>query len=99
MSTPAYYEQRPYTETYAVSLEKPLDADGVKPYRTVTIIFDSWAASEESEVDQFDDCREKVQQWLAKHYPGDQLATDGDDIERSGSPADNDDVIDMRTTA
>jgi len=80
-----------YYETYGVSIE----GGG---YHTVTIIFDSEDHSEQSEVDLYDDCREKVSQWISKHFPGESIATDGDDIERSGYPADNDDVIDMRTT-
>ncbi|MDD4931344.1 MAG: hypothetical protein PHG66_04355 [Candidatus Colwellbacteria bacterium] len=80
-----------YRETYSVSIEGG-------EHRTVTIIFDSEVHSEESEVDQYDDCREKIVQWLATHFPGEVLATDGNDIERSGYPADNDEVIDMRTT-
>lgn len=82
----------PYRETYGVVTES-----GV--VRTVTIVFASELVSQLSEVDLYDDCREKIQLWLDKHYSGEQIASEGDDIERSGSPADNDDVIDMTAVA
>lgn len=85
-----------FSLTYSVTIEGE-EVDGVKPYRTVMIIFDSDEASQESEADYYDDCRVKIQAWLDRHYPGERLATEGYDIEASGEPADNDDVIDMRT--
>jgi len=82
--------------TYSVTIECD-EMNDDKPYRTVTIIFDSDEASQESEDDYYDDCRVKIQAWLDRNYPGERLASAGDDIEASGESADNDDVIDMRT--
>lgn len=66
--------------------------------RIATIIFDSEDEAQLSDVDYYDDCREKIQDWLDKHYPGERLGDNGDDIEADGSVADNDDVIDMRSS-
>jgi hypothetical protein len=77
--------------TYSVAIE---DAEH---RRTVTILFDNEQQAQYSETDYYDDCRPKIQAWLNKHYPGEMIATDGEDIEASGQPADNDEVVDMRT--
>lgn len=84
----------PYKTTYSVRVE-----GGDVFSRTVTIIFESEEDAEAAEIDYFDDCRGRIQDWLNKHFPGEIICDDGDDIEASGLPPDNDDPIDMRSLA
>ena len=63
---------------------------------TVAARFKSDAGAELLETDQYDECREKIQQWLDRHYPGERLNDDGDDIESDGGVAEfPDDVLDF----
>ena len=65
-------------------------------YHTVAARFKSSEAAEHLEVDMYDDCREAIQQWLDRHYPGERLNDDGDDVENDGGPAEHpEDVLDF----
>lgn len=81
-----------YRETYSFAIEGSLDP------RIGTLVFDSKKASEDAEEDQYSNCRAKVQAWLDKHFPGEKLATTGNDIMRDGSTAENEEEIDMTRT-
>ena len=51
---------------------------------TVACRFASSAAAEDYEVDGYDECRSALQEWLDRHYPGEVLGDDGNDIENDG---------------
>ncbi|MHB1909924.1 MAG: hypothetical protein ACYCQJ_13790 [Nitrososphaerales archaeon] len=76
-----------YQSTFAVSIM------GKDYERTVTLLFRNQVQKEEYEVDNYDGCREKIQAWLNKYFPGELINDNGVDIEESGYPADKDDVI------
>lgn len=62
----------------------------------VAFRFKSSHAAELFEVDQYDDCRLDAQEWLNRHYPGERLRDDGDDIENCGGESEfPDDVLDF----
>jgi len=75
-----------YQTTFSVRL-------GNRKIVIVPVQFESEESFGDYEVDGFDDCRPKIQAWLDKHYPGETIETDGEDIEHDGSPATIDDVI------
>lgn len=76
-----------YKSTFAVSIM------GNDYERTVTLLFRNQVQKEEYEVDYYDGCREKIQAWLNKYFPGELINDDGVDIEESGYPADNEEVV------
>lgn len=78
-----------YEQTFSIYLQN----GGSK---TVTMMFDDYKQAELYEIDNYDKCRDKVQEWLTKHY-AEKLNDDGEDIEASGAPADNDDILDFRS--
>jgi len=60
------------------------------------MLFASYEAAELYEVDHYDDCRVAIQKWLDRHYPGELLGDDGDDISNDGGEAEfPDDVLDF----
>lgn len=80
------------TDTYCIKTESG------NAYHIV-FHFDSDVAEEHAMVDGYDECYVPVQRWLDRHFPGEQLTSNGvgEDIERSGGPATNDDALDFRT--